>query len=126
MNILPLLLIALLLGGNRISSAKNFLSKIDFKSFAPLLKLLGINEKTIEFLCSDEFTNAIEGDLDAKNLMSIATAAANAFSKTGGDKEKDAPEDKTDANSEVFGEKLNPIKDVASTDIEENLGSFFS
>ena len=119
MNVLPLVILFLLLSGDKLSDVKNLLAKIDFKSFAPILKILGVNDKLTDFISSDEFSELVGGDLDLKKII----GALSAFGSFG--KKETPPEENSD--DEINGDlKLDPIKDVASTDIEENLGSFFS
>ena len=70
MNILPLLLIGVLLGGERFSSLKELIQKIDFPSFTPVFQLLGVDKKTIDFLSSEEFSNSISNG-DLKSLLPL-------------------------------------------------------
>lgn len=53
MNFAPLLLILLYFWKNNPSWLKNVLPRLDLPSFAPLFKILGLNDKTVSFLTSE-------------------------------------------------------------------------
>ncbi len=118
MNLLPLIILFLLLKNDKFAGIKDFLAKIDFASFAPLLKLIGANDKIIEFLSSEKFSELLSGNASPSEFADLVSSSDGLFSK------KNSPEQSSDENITDF--KLNPIKDVASSDIEEDLGSFFS
>lgn len=71
MNLLPLVLLAVALGGDKAKSLAEFLSHIDFKSFAPVLKILGFSDKMLETLCSDEFSEMLSGEINAATITKI-------------------------------------------------------
>lgn len=117
MNLFPLLLLAVLLGGEKLRSVTEFLARIDFKSFAPILKLLGLSDQTVDFLSSDEFSSILEGKGDASALLK---SLGGVFSpKKENDAEDSAPSEKTN-------NFLSPIEDVAPTEIERSLGAYFA
>ncbi len=118
MNLLPILILFLLFGGNRLSEIKNLLSKIDFQSFAPILKLIGADDKTIEFISSESFAKFLSGEVSPIELLKNFPMQGMNIGK------KNSPENTSDEENISF--KLDPIKEVASSDIEEDLGSFFS
>ena len=120
MNILPLLLFAVLLGGEKFYFVKDFLSKIDFKSFAPILKMLGLNGGAIEFLCSEKFDEIISQDMDIKSLLPLL---ATVFNKNSENNEQNTSENN---DKPCKNDYLSAIKNVAPTDVEETLNSFLS
>ena len=115
MNILPLLLIGILLGGERFSSIKELLSKIDFPSFAPVFQLLGVDKKTVDFLSSEQFASLLDGG-DFKSLLPLLTTL---FSKQPKENEEDVAEDNQTQN-----DYLAPIKNVAPTDVGATIESY--
>ncbi|MBO4323159.1 MAG: hypothetical protein J5836_00710 [Clostridia bacterium] len=120
MNPLLIILAVLLLGGERtkfIETIKN----IDFNSFKPIFQLLGLNENFTEFICSENFSDFLDGGLDVKKLPELISSAKDIFA-AGSFKEK--AESADEKPIEYLG--LEPIKDVAPSEIEENLGSFFA
>ena len=115
MNILPLLLIGLLLSGEKFSTIKDLLARIDFASFAPVLQLLGVNKKTIDFLCSEEFSNSMSQEGDLKSFMPLLSTL---FSQP--KTEQEAEED----NVQKPCDYLSPIKNVAPTDIGATIENY--
>lgn len=116
MNILPLLLIGLLMGGEKFSSLKDTLLKIDFASFSPILQLIGVDKKTVDFLSSEEFEKTLSSG-DLKSLLPVVTSL---FSKPTTEKEElDSPEQKP-------CDYLAPIKNVAPTDVGATIESFLA
>ena len=51
--LLPVFLVLVLFGGEKTKSVTELLSRIDFASFRPVFNLLGVNGKTVDFLCSE-------------------------------------------------------------------------
>ena len=76
MNFAPLLLILLYFWKNNPSWLKNVLPRLDLPSFAPLFKILGLNDKTVSFLTSEKFAAALSAvfDNDSADLKSILPA----------------------------------------------------
>lgn len=120
MNILALILFAVLLGGEKLYFIKDFLCKIDFKSFAPVLKMVGLNNSVIEFLCSEKFDNILSSDVDLKTLLPLL---ATLFNKKNEDNEQSTDEN---TNKNCKNDYLSAIKNVAPTDVEETLNNFLS
>ena len=118
LNILPLLLIGLLLGGERLNSIKEFLSKIDFASFSPIFRLLGLNQNTVDFLSSENFSKLLEEN-DFKNVLPLLSSLFTSHNNTEVKEEKAEEEDGLD-------KIISPIKNVAPTDVEETFSSFFN
>jgi len=119
MNPLLLVFLFLFLGKDGISQIKDLIARIDFKSFAPVMKLLGVSDKAIEFLSSDGFSAALEQGGDIKTLLSAALAASSGINKNS------PPADTADEEI-VSNNYLNPIKNVASDEVEQTLGNFFA
>lgn len=119
MNILPLLFFAVLLGGDKLYSIKEFLSKIDFPSFAPVLKLLGFNNSILEFLCSEKFSEILSSDVDIKSLLPLLS---NLFTKQNHENNNPEKEDEAPLKNDY----LSAIKNVAPTDIEETLNEILN
>ncbi|MBQ7373195.1 MAG: hypothetical protein IJW64_01355 [Clostridia bacterium] len=118
MNILPLVLFAVLLGGDKLYSIKEFLSKIDFPSFAPVLKMIGLNGNIVDFLCSEKFSEILSSDGDLKSILPVLSGL---FAKK--DDQNNAQEtDETPKKNDY----LSAIKNVAPTDIEETLSEFLN
>ena len=118
LNILPLLLIGLLLGGERLNSIKEFLSKIDFASFSPIFRLLGLNQNTVDFLSSENFSKLLEEN-DFTNVLPLLSSLFTSQNNTEVKAEEVEEEDGLD-------KIISPIKNVAPTDVEETFSSFFN
>lgn len=116
MNVLPLLLLGLLLGGDRFSSIKELLMHIDFASFAPVFQLLGVDQKTVDFLCSEEFADSLSQSGDIKTLLPYFTSL---FSKP-------SPTEKEPEQKLKPCDYLSPIKNVAPTDVGATIEKFLS
>ena len=116
MNILPILLFGLLLKGESFSSIKDLLLKIDFASFSPVLQLLGVDKKTIDFLSSEEF----EQNLSNGDLKSLIPLVSSLFSKP----QAKVVED--DDEQSVHCDYISPIKNVAPTDIGATIENYFN
>jgi hypothetical protein len=118
LSILPLLLFGILLYGEKLSSLKELLLKIDFSSFAPVLKMLGIKQTAIDFLCSDSFEKVLSSQGDLKSLLPLLSTL---FSK-----EKEQSSDENDLDTPSNADFISPIKKVAPTDIEETLSNYIN
>lgn len=118
LNILPLLLIGLLLGGERVNSIKEFLSKIDFASFSPIFRLLGFNQNTVDFLSSENFSKLLE-ESDFKNILPLLSSL---FTNQNSAEVKAEEDEKEESIDKI----ISPIKNVAPTDVEETFSSFFN
>ncbi|MBR2384690.1 MAG: hypothetical protein IKA99_03665 [Clostridia bacterium] len=115
MNILPLLLIGILLGGEKFSSLKDILTRIDFPSFAPVFQLLGVDKSTVDFLSSEEFSSSIaNGDL--KSLLPLFSTLFAKKPQQNEDEESDQPQKNCDY--------VTPIKNVAPTEIGATIENF--
>ena len=119
MNVLPILLLAYALGGNKARSIAEFLSHVDFKSFAPILKILGVSDKLLEILCSDEFSSALSGELNARSIVSLLSGLSPKSEQKNDDAENSASPPKK-------SNFLSPIENVAPTEIEQSLGTYFA
>lgn len=119
MNLLPLVLLAVALGGDKAKSLAEFLSHIDFKSFAPVLKILGFSDKMLDTLCSDEFSEMLSGEINAATITKILSGLTRDNNEKSGGADKSAPPQKK-------SNFLSPIESVAPTEIEQTLGAYFS
>lgn len=118
--LLPVFLVLVLFGGEKTKSVTGLLSHIDFASFRPVFNLLGVNDKTVDFLCSEEFSRAIDGNLDAASLMKLVSDLAAKPERN----EKADDESKNSSSAEVAN-KLSPIENVVPSEIENSLTSYF-
>lgn len=125
---LPLLLLLLASGKNDATSLIDVIRRIDFASFKPVLKLLGLSDKTLEFICSEEFSNLLDGKTDLKSLLPFLTSFLNSDDNETEKHENSADlKEKDEQNSSVTRKNLlSPIENVAPTEIESSLGSYFS
>ncbi len=118
--LLPVFLVLVLFGGEKTRSVTELLSRIDFASFRPVFNLLGVNGKTVDFLCSEEFSRAVDGNLDAAALMKLVSDLAAKPERN----EKADDESKNSSSAEVAN-KLSPIENVVPSEIENSLTSYF-
>lgn len=118
--LLPVFLVLVLFGGEKTKSVTELLSRIDFASFRPVFNLLGVNDKTVDFLCSEEFSRAVDGNLDAAALMKLVSDLAAKPERN----EKADDESKNSSSAEVAN-KLSPIENVVPSEIENSLTSYF-
>ncbi|MBE5741838.1 MAG: hypothetical protein E7360_00760 [Clostridiales bacterium] len=120
MNFLPFLFIAILLGGEKLSSLKEFLSHVDFKSFTPVLKILGVSDSTIDFLCSEKLSSLLTQNTDLKTLLPLLISLFN--------NKKEEENTPTDEEEKVVNldDAISPIKKVAPTEVEETFNAYFS
>lgn len=118
--LLPVFLVLVLFGGEKTKSVTELLSRIDFASFRPVFNLLGVNDKTVDFLCSKEFSRAVDGNLDAAALMKLVSDLAAKPERN----EKADDESKNSSSAEVAN-KLSPIENVVPSEIENSLTSYF-
>lgn len=118
--LLPVFLVLVLFGGEKTKSVTELLSRIDLASFRPVFNLLGVNGKTVDFLCSEEFSRAVDGNLDAAALMKLVSDLAAKPERN----EKADDESKNSSSAEVAN-KLSPIENVVPSEIENSLTSYF-
>ena len=119
MNFLPIVFLLFVFGGGSLQGMKDLLSRIDLSSFSPLFPFLGIDKKTADFLCGEEFSSLLEGNADVRSLLPVL---GNLFLKKNED-----PEEKNEAE-ETSPKKplsLDPIRNIATGDIEAALGNYF-
>ena len=120
LNVLPLILIGILMGGEKFATVKEFLSKIDFPSFTPIFSLLGVNKKTMDFLCSKDFENLLSS---SGNITDLLPLLGSLFSKK---PETEKTEDGESDGEKTHSDYFTAIKNVAPTDVEETLFSYTS
>ena len=117
MNFIAIAIVAaLLLGGDKINQIKEFLAKIDFKSFAPLLQILGVNKDGIDFLSSEKFEEILTGETDVKTLLPLLSTLFK-------QKETSEQQSQNDGGNADF---VAPIKEVAPTEVEESISAYFN
>ena len=117
MNPLFIIIAVLILTGGKLNSLFETLKSVDFNSFKPVFKLLGLNENITEFICSEKFSKLLENGFDIKSIPDLLSSADELF-------KKNENLSKSENSEKNLG--LEPIKEVASTEIEESLGSFFT
>lgn len=132
MKIILLVLVLLYLFKTNPAGIKDILLNLDIPSFAPLFKILGLDEKTIAFLTSEKFSETLsdiaQNDLSgAKALLPLLFSILSPENK---DKKDEKDEKKSAAESSpadgVNAEYFNPVKEIIPDDISENLSGFFS
>lgn len=96
-------------GGN----FKELLSGVDLSSIAPLLTTFGINDSIVKLISSDEVKSLLNGNLDLKTLLPLVMNLASSFSP------------QQTESAQVSPERLDPIKDVATSQIYSTLGNYF-
>ena len=113
MNFLPIILLIfyMLKGG---SGLKDLFSNLDLNSIAPLLTTFGVDEKLVSTLFSGEFKSLLSGKFDLATLLPLITSLAGNFNAN------------TPAATIAKAERLDPIKDVAPSQIYSTLGNYFS
>ena len=121
MNFAPLLLILLYFWKNNPSWLKNVLPRLDLPSFAPLFKILGLNDKTVSFLTSEKFAAALSAvfDNDSADLKSILPALIGLLSS-----QSKAEEEITSEAADVNAAYFTPVKDIMPEDVSESLSEY--
>ena len=128
MNFAPLLLILLYFWKNDPSWLKSVLPRLDLPSFAPLFKILGLSDKTVNFLTSEKFAAALSAafENDAADFKSLLPALMGLFSS--GDKseeeKKAASGEKSSEAADVNAAYFTPVKDIMPEDISESLSEY--
>ena len=130
MKILLLVLVLLYLFKTNPSGIKDILLNLDIPSFTPLFKLIGLDDKTIDFLTSEKFSEALS-NIAANDLSGAKALLPLLFSVLSPDKkneknEKTPEEESTSSAGEASAEYFNPVKEIIPDDISENLSGFFS
>lgn len=128
MNFAPLLLILLYFWKNNPSWLKNVLPRLDLPSFAPLFKILGLSDKTVNFLTSEKFAAALSAAFanDPADFKSILPALIGLFSSQDKSEEekKAASEEKSSEAADVNAAYFTPVKDIMPEDISESLSEY--
>lgn len=135
MNYLPILLLFLLFAKSSGEASglnlAELVSRLDWQSFAPLFKILGVNDETINVLSSDKFAEAVQslgsGKTDIKSLAPILASLFSAGRKTESDKKKaDSENNSSSESADKTSSYFEPIKEIIPDDISESLSSYFS
>ena len=132
MNYLPILLLFLLFAkSSGAASGLNLaelISRLDWESFAPLFKILGLSDKTVNFLTSEKFAAALSAafDNDSVDFKSILPALIGLFSSQDKSEEekKAASEEKSSEAADVNAAYFTPVKDIMPEDISESLSEY--
>ena len=128
MNYLPILLLFLLFAKSSGAipglNLAELISRLDWQSFAPLFKILGMSDETINVLSSEKFAEDMQnlgsGKIDFKSLFSAGRKNENG--KKTADSENNSSSESADKTSSYF----EPIKEIIPDDISESLSSYFS
>lgn len=130
LNALLIFIVLFLLAKTNGESIKDFLSKFDIPSFAPLLKIIGLDEKTIEFISSDSFSHAFSDSSNSKgNDIKFLTELLSklVFNKKDDKSEKNAA--RSDSDESEHAEQNSyyaPIKEILPDGISEALSDYFT
>ena len=119
MSFIPLILILFLLFKKTDSPILEFVKGIDLSSITPILQLLGINERSLDFLNDDNFKNFLSGNGDLKSLIPMLLPLIKNFTSQN-------PTPTADFSDSIKSEYLSPIKDFASPEITEILNEYFT
>ena len=95
------------------NSFNELFSGLDLNSLAPLLSTFGVDENLIKTLSGEEFKNLLNGNLDLKTLLPLVMNLSSGFSP------------RQTESAQVTPERLEPIKDVATSQIYSTLGNYF-
>ena len=112
MNYLPLILIAVLLMKNS-SNALDFIKGLDLDGLSPILSMLGIDKTALTSI-----TELLSGSGDLKSLL---PTLLNAFASSKISESSNLSSSVTPTQASG----LNPIKDVAGSQIISTLGNYF-
>lgn len=128
MNFTLLLLILLYFWRNNPSWLKSVLPRLDLPSFAPLFKILGLSDKTVNFLTSEKFAAALSAafDNDSADFKSILPALIGLLSSQDKSEEekKAASEENASEAADVNAAYFTPVKDIMPDDISESLSEY--
>lgn len=108
-----------------------FFSRLDWGSFAPLFKILGMSDETINVLSSEKFAEDMQnlgnGKTDFKSLAPILASLFSAGRKNENDKKTaDSENNSSSESADKTSSYFEPIKEIIPDDISESLSSYFS
>ncbi len=130
MNFTPLILVLPLLFKNDSSWLKNVLPRLDLPSFAPLFKILGFDDKTIDFLTSEKFAETLstlsEKGSDLKTLLPTLLELFSSSRKNREEKKEAASGAGTPEAADVNAAYFTPVKDFIPDDVSESLSAYFN
>lgn len=135
MNYLPILLLFLLFAKSSGAipglNLAELISRLDWQSFAPLFKILGMSDETINVLSSEKFAEDMQnlgsGKTDFKSLAPIIASLFSAGRKNENDKKTaDSENNSSPESADKTSSYFEPIKEIIPDDISESLSSYFS
>lgn len=128
MNFLPLVLILGLVYLGKNDNLRQLLPKLDIPSFAPLLKILGFDDKTISALSSEAFSKLLDGDVDLKTVLptAISLFTKNTSKKPDGNNPSGDEADSENTEFEMTDNYFEPIKNAVPDDVSSDLSCFFN
>lgn len=135
MNYLPILLLFLLFAKSSGAipglNLAELISRLDWQSFAPLFKILGMSDETINVLSSEKFAEDMQnlgsGKTDLKSLAPIIASLFSAGRKNENDKKTaDSENNSSPESADKTSSYFEPIKEIIPDDISESLSSYFS
>lgn len=135
MNYLPILLLFLLFAKSSGAipglNLAELISRLDWQSFAPLFKILGMSDETINVLSSEKFAEDMQnlgsGKTDFKSLAPILASLFSAGRKNENDKKTaDSENNSSPESADKTSSYFEPIKEIIPDDISESLSSYFS
>ena len=135
MNYLPILLLFLLFAKSSGAipglNLAELISRLDWQSFAPLFKILGMSDETINVLTSEKFAEDMQnlgsGKTDFKSLAPILASLFSAGRKNENDKKTaDSENNSSPESADKTSSYFEPIKEIIPDDISESLSSYFS
>ena len=119
MSYLPIILVVLYLLNNKKGKGLDFLGGLDVESITPLLSLFGVNKGTVDLLSSPELKNVLSGNADIKSILPLLTNLLTTI------KRNPQQNYKNDDIKEFTPEYLNPIKEIAGSEVLSTLNSYF-
>ena len=135
MNYLPILLLFLLFAKSSGAipglNLAELISRLDWQSFAPLFKILGMSDEAINVLSSEKFAEDMQnlgsGKTDFKSLAPILASLFSAGRKNeNGKKTADSENNSSSESADKTSSYFEPIKEIIPDDISESLSSYFS
>ncbi len=128
MNFLPLVLILGLVYLGKNDNLRQLLPKLDIPSFAPLLKILGVDDKTISTLSSEAFSKLLEGDVDLRTVLptAISLFSENSTKKPDGNNPSGDKAVGEETEFEITDNYFEPIKNAIPDDVSSDLSCFFN
>lgn len=125
MNYLFILILFFVLYGGKLGELKEILPNLDMPSFAPVFKLLGMDDKTISFLTSEKFAEVLQGGVNLKTLLPVFMGLMNGDKKENGATDEKKSDDTGAEETDVDGKYFSPVKTVIPDDVAVMFGDYF-